>query len=198
MSLVSQTLSEKANRIWSVAVEPSVEPLTATQVKLFGRIDGTTEDALINDFIKSVRESTELYLGRSLIEQTLRMYIDYWPDSSYVELPMPPLISVLSVALLDESNTVTAYDSANYFVVTTAARLVIRNGCTPPINTDRYEAGIRIDYKAGYGSTASYIPSPIINAMKLWAVACYEDRAQADEPPPSAKPLLNSYRMIKL
>ena len=198
MSLISQTWSDKANRIWNVAIEPLSEPLTVEQVKLFGRIDGTTEDSLIDDFIRSVRESTELYLGRSLIEQTIRMYIDYWPESSFVELPMPPLVSVTSVALLDQDNVVTAYDSANYFIVTNAARLVIRNGCTPPINTDRYEAGIRIEYKAGYGSTANYIPYPIINAMKLWAVACYEDRAQTNEPPPSAKPLLNMYRVIKL
>jgi uncharacterized phiE125 gp8 family phage protein len=198
MSLVSKILDSKANRVWGVTGMPASEPLTAAQVKLFGRIDGSTEDSLIDDFIKAVREATELYLGRSLLEQTISMYIDYWPDSSFIELPMPPLLSVNSVALLNQSNSATAYDSANYFLVSAAARLVIRNDCTPPVNDDRDNAGIRIEYKAGYGSTANYIPSPIINAMKLWAVACYEDRAQTSEPPPSAKSLLNMYRVIKI
>jgi uncharacterized phiE125 gp8 family phage protein len=198
--IVPEELSEKGNRAWKVVTPPASEPLTAAQVKLFGRIDGTDEDDLINDLIKSVRESTELYLGRSLIEQTIQMLMDYWPETYFVELPAPPLMAVNSIALLTQAGSVIAYDSANYFVVTEAipGQIVTKNGCTPPTNTDRYQAGIRIEYKAGYGSLAANIPQAILTAMKLWAVACYEERAAIASPPPSALPLLNIFKVVKV
>ena len=199
MSIIAPEVSENGNRKWQVITPPAAEPLTATQVKLFGRIDGSDEDTLIEDIIKSVREATELYLGRSLIEQSIRLLMDYWPETYFVELPSPPLLSITSVAVLDQAGLSTAYDSANYFVVTEGipGLIVIKDGCTPPTNTTRYHAGIRVEYKAGYGSALN-VPQPILEAMKLWSVACYEDRAQSATPPPSAKSLLNMFKVIKL
>jgi hypothetical protein len=79
MSLISKDESPKANRHWITTVQPTIEPITVEELKLFARIDGTTEDLLLQGFIKSVREATELYLGRALITRTIRMIMDFWP-----------------------------------------------------------------------------------------------------------------------
>jgi uncharacterized phiE125 gp8 family phage protein len=126
--------------------------------------------------------------------------MDFWPESYFVELPAPPLMSITSVAVLDQAGLSTAYDSANYFVVTEGipGLIVVKDGCTPPINTNRYTAGIRVEYKAGYGSAASNVPQPIREAIKLWSIACYEQRAMSATPPPDARTLLNMFKVIKL
>jgi uncharacterized phiE125 gp8 family phage protein len=190
----------KAGRQWRATTPPASEPLTVQQVKDFGRIDGSDEDILIGGFITAVREATEGYLGRALIERTMRMTFDYWPDCEYLELPTPPLLSVVQVATVDNDNVATEFSSANYIVDTSSmpGRIIIKFGCVPPINTSRFIGGYRVDYTAGYGSTASYIPAPIIEGMKLWAVACYENRTLPGTPPIEAKTFMSQYRMVQL
>ena len=216
MSIIGPELSEKGNRSWRVLTPPTTEPITYSDVKEYGRIDGTEEDNLITGFCKAVREATEFYIGRALIEQTIRCVFDYWPIKSNsslsgmyypttisineLELPQPPLISVTQISVLDESNVATVYSSNNFYTVTESipGKIVIKNGCSPPMNTGRYVAGLRIDYVAGYGSVASNVPQAILEAMKLWAVAVYEDRTLPTEPPPDAKKLLSLFRVINI
>jgi uncharacterized phiE125 gp8 family phage protein len=195
--IIDKDLDPKANRQWIVTIAPTSEPITVAETKLFARIDGSDEDTLIEGFIQGVREATETYLGRALMTQTIRMVMDWWPGEM-VELPQPPLISVTSIQTIDEDDTATTYDSDNYFVITEAipGRIVIKQGASVPENTDRYYAGFRITYQAGYGD-ADDVPQQIKEAMKLWATAVYENRAITTEPPPEARNLLNLYRVIK-
>jgi uncharacterized phiE125 gp8 family phage protein len=199
MGLVSNVLDPKGNRSWKITTPPGVEPITCTEVKDYGRIDGSEEDSLITGFITAVREATELYLGRALIEQSIRLSMDFWPSKT-VELPCPPLISITQIGLLDESSVTTVYSSSSYFTVSDAipGQVVIKTGNVFPTNTSRSTAGIFVDYMAGYGSTATYVPRAIKEAMKLWAVAMYEDRAISPEPPPDARKLLSLFRVIKV
>lgn len=186
------------NRQFSVITVPTIEPVTTTELKLFGRIDGTDEDTLIGGFITAARFACEEYLGRALIKQKIRMYLDYWPGIE-IELPRPPLISVEGVYTVDEDDALTLYDSTNYFVVDTLdpAKLVIKNGSTPPSNTNRYTAGYIIDFWAGYGTASTDIPAIILEGLKLWTMQIYEQRSLTEEPPPSAKVLLEQYRVIR-
>ena len=186
------------NRQWRVTTQPTVEPITVDELKTFARIDGTTEDTLIEGFIKATRQAAELYLGMALLRQTITMVMDEWPKV-VLELPQPPLISVTSISTIDEDDTATTYSSSSYYVDTYAqpGRIVIKDGASPPTNTDRYTAGFRIVYTAGFGTTASTVPQPIIEGLKLWTTAVYENRALTPGPPPEALNLFNLYRKVK-
>ena len=186
------------NRQFSVITSPTIEPITLTELKTFGRIDGTDEDTLIGGFITAARNACEGYLARALIKQKVRMYLDYWPGME-IELPRPPLISVEGVYTVDEDDVLTLYDDDNYFVVDSLdpAKLVIRNGCTPPSNTDRYTAGYIIDFWAGYGTAGEDVPALIREGIKLWVMQIYEQRTLTPDPPPDAKCLLEQYRLIR-
>lgn len=195
---MSNSLPDKGNRSWKVITEPTVEPCTVAELKTFARIDGSDEDTLLEGFIKAARLATEEYLGRYLIEQEVRCIFDFW-YSEEIELPRPPLISVTKIATLDEDDTETEYSSSNYYVITEdcPGRVILKQGVTPPTNTERDYGGYKIEYSAGYGSQASDVPASITEAIKLWATAIYENRAVTGEPPPEARPLLDMYRVIK-
>lgn len=199
MSLFQKETSSKANRAFKIIVQPLIEPISVEELKLFARIDGFDEDTLLNGFIEAVRIGAENYLGRALIEQSIRMIMDWWPGV-VIELPRPPLISIIQVITLDEDDTETVYVSSNYFkqIEAVPGLLILRQGAAEPQNTMRDYGGFAIDYKAGYGEEASDIPSSIKEALKLWATALYENRAITTEPPSEALPLLSLHRVYNL
>lgn len=187
------------NVVWKVTTEPTVEPITITQLKDYARIDGDLEDSKLSTIIIATRSLIEDYINRALIEQSITLQMDYWPENP-IELPKPPLIAITSITTLDESGTATTYSSSNYFTITNATpgKLLIKNSVTPPENSNRYYGGFRIIYTAGYGSTATYVPQQIKEAMKSWATMIYEGAVSSNEPPPIAAKLLNAYRVYHL
>ncbi len=196
-SLIAKGLPKDGNRNWKVIIEPATEPVTVDELKFFSRIDTTSEDTLLEGFIKAARIATENYLGRALIEQTIKHTMDFWPSDA-IELKRPPLISVDKVAVLDESDVETEYSSSNYYVVTEAVpgKLVLKQSVAAPINTTRDYAGYLIQYKAGYGASADNVPQPIKEGIMLWAATVYATRTfDSKNPPPEARSKLDMFRM---
>jgi len=195
-SLIAKELPKDGNRVWKVTAEPIVEPITVSELKDFAHIDGSAENVILAGFISSVRIATEEYLGRALLQQTIRMLMDFWP-STVIELPHPPLISVDSVFTIDEDDVETTYSSDNYYSITesTPGKLVLKKSVTFPINTNRNHGGFGITFKAGYGTDIFDIPSPIRGGIMLWAATVYATRVlDSKNPPPEAKAQLDLFR----
>lgn len=201
------------NLTWKVTEAPSVEPITNSDVKLYARIDGSSENNLIDAFIAAVREATEKFLGRALINQTITVSMDEFSYSSYsnaplylhtgnqgeiIELPRPPLVSVTEVRTVDEDDNPTVYDSDNYYIRTNPdpGQLVLKFGATPPINTDRFHGGYEIEYIAGYGASGNFVPDAINLGMIMWVADVYENRVPISEPPGIVKTIMAPYRII--
>jgi uncharacterized phiE125 gp8 family phage protein len=182
--IIAKSLDKHGDRDWKVTTPPLVEPITVDELKEYAKIDGSDEDNILANTIKAIREAMEEYLGRSLIEQTIKLSMDFWPGE-VIELPMPPLISVTQVVLVDESDVETVYASSNYYVETlrSVGRLVLKQGVTYPNNTDRTHGGYRIDYKAGYGTAGADVPQVIREAIKLWCAVYYETGTLTEKPP---------------
>lgn len=161
---------------WYVKTEPSDEPVSLDEVKAFVKVDGSSEDDLLEQFIVAARKAMEGHLGRSLLTQTIVLRLDSWPENILV-LPRPPLVSIVEVRTLDEDGTETAYSSDNYYVITgDRAQLIIRTGKTPPINTSRFYGGFEVEYTAGYGTDAADVPAAIRQALLQWIATIYETR----------------------
>ena len=188
------------NDFFKVVVLPSSEPVTAEDVKEFSRIDTSAEDTLLESFIVAVRQATELYLGRSLMTQTLDYYFDYWPVNNIVELPRPPLISVTSIVAINESGTEETISSSNYYVVSEAipGRVVLKAGLSGLVITPRASAGYKVKLKAGYGYDALNVPTAIKQGMMQWVAYIYETRNFQPEPPPEALGFLSFFRVLKV
>lgn len=197
-SLISKALPKDGGRSWKIVKEPFIEPVAMQDVKDFARIEGDDEDILLEGFIQAVRIATEEYLGRALIQQTIRMLMDYWPGK-VIELPRPPLISVTKIAILDEDGAETPYSSDNYYVVTEAipGKLILKKSVSIPTNTSRDYGGFLIEYKAGYGTDSIDVPKPIVEGIKLWTAVLYETRViDAKNPPPEVRGMLDLFRVV--
>lgn len=203
------------NLTWKVTTQPAIEPITASNVKDYARIDGSSENTLIEAFIEAVRGATEKFLGRALINQTITVSMDEFGYSSYynrplylqsgnqgevIELPRPPLVSVTEVRTVAEDDTTTTYDSDNYYVRTNPdpGQLVIKFGRTPPINTDRFHGGYEIEFIAGYGEDVEDVPQAIRTGMTMWVADIYENRVPISEPPGIVKTIMAPYRVIPI
>lgn len=199
MSIIAKDPVYQGNRRWKVTTDPTVEPVTAAELKTFARIDGDDEDTLLENFIESARQLTEKYLGRALIQQTVTIVFDSWPGV-VTKLPRPPLISVSSVSTIDEDDTATTYSSDNYYVRTIPepGELILKKSVTHPYNTDRVYGGYRVIFLAGYGTAADDVPQAIKDSIKMWATDMYENRIVSPDPPDKAKPLLDKFKIARI
>jgi len=187
------------NLTWKVTTEPDTEPITVADVKLYARIDGSSEDMLIAGFITAVRQATEQFLGRALISQTLTASLDAW-DTDLIELARAPLQSITEVRTVDEDDNATVYDSSQYYTRTNPepGQLVLKFESTPPINTDRFHGGYEIEFVAGYGDSEEDVPEPIKLGIMMWVADVYENRVPISEPPAIVKTLMSPYIVINV
>jgi hypothetical protein len=176
---------------------PTHDPVDVTEVKTWARIDGSTEDSIIEDMIKAATQEAERFLRSAIINQTWEMTLDLVPsaldnnlrDGVYqlpiselygslprvIKLAYAPISSITSVKYYDLTDTEATYSASNYSLDTAGNRLVLDYGATWPSNLRR-EAAIRIRYVAGYGSTGASVPSAIKIAIMAYAAAMYESR----------------------
>jgi len=197
--IIPKPLPNHGNLVWQVSVDPEVEPITVDQVKDWGKIETTAEDDVITTLIVAIREVAEAWLGRALIEQRIVSTLDYWPDGP-LQLPRPPLIAVVSIVTLDQDDTETTYDSDNYFVRTDVepGQIHIKNGASPPINTNRYYGGFKITHRSGYGDEVTDVPQALKQGLIEWVLDALENRQIDREPPNMALPILGRYKLRKI
>lgn len=205
-----------------VVTAPAVTPVSLDEVKAHLRVDDDTEDALLTAMIAGAANAAELYLGRSLITQTLRLTLDRWPvngvgpDVTFdgpwingpraVELARPPVQSIASVTVYDEDDQASVVDPTVYRLANGSndrARLVLRKGQAWPAGT-RITDAIEIDYVAGYGDTTADAPEPIRQGLLALIGVWYEHRdgagwaSQGSPLPVGAVSLWRPFRLIGL
>ena len=177
---------------------PTVEPLTVAEAKAHLRVDHTTDDTLIESLIKAARATAEKFQGRGYLNQTYKLYLDYFPAAGYIELPYAPLSSVTSVVYEDENSDTQTWASSNYQVDTKMepGRIWLAPGITwPRVEPDRINA-VTITYVVGYGATSASVPENIRHAIRLILSDLYNHRENtvvgqtANEIPFSAQHLL--------
>lgn len=204
----------------TIVADVSDEPISADNVREYAHIDDGVETTVINNMIKSSRMYVENYTGRSLLNRTLKLSIDYvdevdqplWegtrigPDMAirrrYIQLPRPPVVSVTHVKTFDDADTETTLASSKYYVDNQRepARVVLRNGETWPTAL-RVANAIEVTYVSGYGASRSNVPEAIIQGLFSHIAFMYENRGDAygkpqNPLPHSIKYLLDPYKVL--
>lgn len=167
---------------------PASEPVTLSQAKSFLRVDGSTEDSVITDLIKTARIVGEQETGKSFITQSWR--ISYTNDTpSYVPLPHGPVQAITSVTAFDEDGGDTVLGAGQYHIDASGATLVL----------ETHPEGVRveIDYTAGYGDTADDVPGDLVQAILLHIAHLYEQR-DSILPPTFSMMIYAQHREIRL
>lgn len=183
-----------------VSSEPAAEPVTLAEAKIHLRVDNDDENSLITILIQAARELVEQRTGRSLINQTRVIKMDWFPDSDTIYLTNGPVSSVTTVKYyIDE--VLTTLDSAEYWTDFSSdiARIVVVDSW--PTTDDRPNS-VEITYVSGYGATSSTVPKPLKQAIYLILGHLYENRQQVivgtggisvAEIPYGAEMLMSSY-----
>lgn len=183
---------------------PAAEPISVAETKAHLRIDADDEDALLAALIAAARIFVERTLGLALITQDWSYFLDFWPRSTCVTLPISPVQAVGAVKLHDVAGGTTVLDAESYAVdvVSAPARLVLKNA-TPPVVTRELNA-FEIAFTAGYGDEAPDVPAPIRQALTLLVAHWFERREPvvlgvgAQEVPTTVTGLLLPYRRVRL
>lgn len=186
----------------SIITQPAAEPITLAEAKTHLRETGTDRDALIGGLIVSVRQACEEKLGRSLMTQTLRLTLDYFPASEAIELQRPPVQLVTSVQYINENGGLQTLSPVSYSLDNASDAMGVY--LLPAYNTDwpntRDQANaVLITYVAGYADAAS-VPAAIKTWMLLHIAHLYDTGAAATDakltPLPFLDGLLDRYRLV--
>jgi uncharacterized phiE125 gp8 family phage protein len=184
---------------------PATEPISLAETKAHLRIDGSDEDALLSSLIVAARAFVEKALARALITEIWSLYLDAWPRSGWIALPIAPVQSVTAVRVYDPEDVASVVETGSYSVdaLSEPARLVLSSGAAqmlPPRRLNAYE----VAFTAGYGDDASDVPEPIRQALKLLVAHWFEHREPVvlgelpQEVPATVAGLLLPYRRVLL
>lgn len=152
----------------SISVEPTEEPLTRDEAKLYAQVYGDDENSTIDGLIIAARQYVESFTKRQLVTATWILRLDAFPSSDLtaIVMPLPPLASVTSITYLDVDGNSQTWSSAKYQVDTNTepGRIMpIEGESYPDTQADTFHT-VTVTFVAGYGA-ASAVPQRMKTAM---------------------------------
>lgn len=161
---------------------PAAEPVTLAEAKAHCRVDHSADDARISAYIAAARQDCERWTGRAFVTQTWELVIDEFPEDE-IQIPLPPLQSVVSVKYDDGNGTEQTIASTEYVVddVSEPGWVVPAIGGWPS-TFDGINA-VRVQFVAGYApdtnspvDLAANVPPSIKQAILLLTGQYYDNR----------------------
>ncbi len=142
--------------IISVSVEDTaLHPVTTLEAKNYARIDGTTDDDIVDMLIEAGQEAFESFTGKLIYERTVTVEyeIEYYENKLY--LPWLPIASITSVTDSD-SESVDWELKGDYIEIDSHKNVTVV-----------YEAGLVSENPA---------PNELRLGLLKWVLSNYEDR----------------------
>lgn len=167
----------------NISSGPDAEPFTTAQAKAFLRVDVDTDDALIDNLVKSARIMCETETGLQLITAEYTWKLDGFPRGYVFDLPVTPVQSVDSISYIDASGTsqslaTTVYQSD---VSGEIARVGLKSGQVWPSTASDTFNTVTITFTAGYGDASADIPQSLRDGMAMIIAHWYENREAVSE-----------------
>lgn len=91
------------------------EPVTATEVKNYLKVDFSNDDNLISDLITGIREQIELFTGLSLVEKSIEYFDEEIDDE--IKLPYPEHDAITEVKINNEVSTAYIKTGLTQFII---------------------------------------------------------------------------------
>ncbi len=184
---------------------PALEPVTASEAKLHARIDLSTEDALVAQWITAAREYTETHCSRKWISQSWRLTLNDWPCEEHdwsdaIRIPFAPVSAITAVKYYSTAGVLTTLVADTDYQVWLEHHPPLvgpaPNTVWPTVQTDKMQA-VWVELTAGYGTLATSVPAAVKEAIYLTLTYWSGNRGDGKDPtemglPPGAIRLLNS------
>lgn len=162
---------------------PGQEPITRGEAKAHMRVDISDDDAYIDLLITASRQAVENFTNRALCRQSVRLYLDAFPDR--IVLPRPPLLELQRIQYLDATGVQQTLGSGVYRVTRgrEPAEITLDYDQSWP-STRAVPEAVWCDYWAGYTPYESVsptddaynVPEALKQAQKLIIGHLYENR----------------------
>ncbi|MBN8607046.1 MAG: hypothetical protein J0L81_09030 [Caulobacterales bacterium] len=154
----------------------TAEPVTLEELRAFGQVDHTDDDALLECLAVAAREFVESSAGVALPAQTWELAVRDWP-SRIIKLPRPPLQAVESLKHRDAAgNLVTLAENTDY-------RVDLAGGAVEPVSAwprvGDYSDAVQLRFTAGYAG-ADDVPQRAKLAIMSLAAFWYDHRNPAE------------------
>lgn len=159
-----------------ITTEPSVEPVSLAEAKLYLRVTNDAQDDVITSLIEAARKYAELYCNRAFIDTVFDQSYDFgFPDVFY--LTPVPVDSVTSITYLDEAGASQTLSSSLYRtdVASEPGRIEPAYGEVWPTTYPVINA-VTVRFKSGYGTAGTDVPEGIRTAIKMLVGMWYEHR----------------------
>lgn len=144
---------------------PTDLAVSLERVKQHLRVTSTDQDDLIELYIKAATRQIDgpTYRGICLKPQTWDFILDTWPHTGVIDIPLSPLIEVISVGYVDGNSPEPVVAAANYQVdlASTQGRVVPVGSFTWPTLDDAINA-VRVRFRAGYEDTDDSPPESTV------------------------------------
>lgn len=156
---------------------PAALPVSLLEAKAFLRVDGSDDDTLISSLIAAAVASLDGErgdLGRCLVSQTWRLDLDAFPRRMAIEIPLPPMIEVVSVAYTASDGAAVTMPTDDFTVVGAGsygfARIAPTSGLWP-VGT-----AVTVTFRAGFGEVAADVPADLRGAILARVATAYSVR----------------------
>lgn len=163
-------------------------------VKQHLRVDGDAEDTLIDLYVAAACghiDGPGAYLGRAIGAQTVEGALTQFPPSGGVVLPFGPVLSLVSITILDVDGVEQVLDLNDYRVVDGVV-LPLVGGAFP--STSIAEGAVVVRWAAGYDQT----PGAISAALLLMVGDLYQNREFVPTVSNTVENLLRPYRLLEV
>jgi uncharacterized phiE125 gp8 family phage protein len=180
---------------------PAGEPVALAEARAVCRVDQSLEDGLISTLITAARQRIETELGLCLLATGITEWRDAWAPTGPrggLTLARGPLIGVTTVAIADSGRNFRTLDPAYYAPMAGSWPPQIAATALAILQPTARSAGLRIDYVAGFGTTAAAVPAPLKQAILALVAWSYDHREAPDPPLSAAGPWLDAWRRARL
>jgi uncharacterized phiE125 gp8 family phage protein len=153
--------------------------ISLSDAKMHLRVDPVEpgpEDELITNLIRVAQGQAETILRRSLLDQTLVLMTNLFPNSSFFELERGPIRSVI-VSYFDDTNTLQVLPDTEYIphLKSIPEFLELTLGASWPSTYQNGMHSVSIEMQCGY-ETPEEIPAEILQGIRLMVGYWYSVR----------------------
>lgn len=164
-------------------IEETTVPDTALPVEDFkahlrlgtGFGQETTQDEVLQSFLRAAMASVEARIGKVLIIRDFSWTLTFWRDLASQALPVAPVTALSRLAIVDRSGASSEIPAEYYWLQQDAQRPCLRaTGVSLPLIPEGGSA--RIEFQAGFATGWTGVPADLRQAVFLLAAHYYEFR----------------------
>lgn len=159
--------------------DANIEPLTLNEVKSHLRLDGNSSfDTQLNNLIKVARQYCEKITGRDLINKNYRALLNCVPRK--IQIQKSRLQSITSIQYYKNNILESLPSNQYYFTYSNDYSLLIIEEQND-LKIDDREQAVHINFVAGYGATADFVPQGLKQAMLSYITYLFENAGDCSD-----------------